>query len=130
LFSIAQHVKIIDSKQIAKSVFDYFRLEYGDNSVITKIVHLLNDISNSDSLDQAVDLIQYGKPFDLFVTQNLYSFIQDFTSIERIVRDQVFDSELTIYNNSLATFCNYILSKTRDYDELIKYFTSVAFRKN
>ena len=36
------------------------------------------------------------------------------------------DSELTIYNNSLATFCNYILSKTRDYDEIIKYYLTYS----
>jgi len=80
-------IKIIDSKEIAKPVFDYFKLEYGDNSLITSIIHLLNDISNNDSFDQAVDLIQLGKPFDFFVTQNLYAFIQDITSIEQIVQE-------------------------------------------
>lgn len=115
-------IKLIDSKEIAKPVFDYFKLEYGDNSLITSIINLLNDISTNDSFDQAVDLIQFGKPFDFFVTQNLYAFIQDNTLIEKIVQDQVVDSELTVYNNSLATFCNYVLSKTRDYDEIIKYY--------
>jgi hypothetical protein len=119
-------IKIINSKEILKPVFDYFKLEYGDNSVITKLVHLLNDISNNDLFEQAVDLIQYGKPFDFFATQNLYTFIQDITSIEQIIQDQLIDSELTIYNNSLANFSNYILSKTRDYDEIIKYFLTYS----
>jgi hypothetical protein len=119
-------IKIIDIKETVKPVFNHFNLEYGDNSLIEKIVDLLNSISNNDFFEKAVDLVQYSKPFDLFTLQNLYRFINDTSTIERIEKDTIIDSELTVYNNALASFCNYILTKTRQYDEIIKYFLTYS----
>src|SRR5690606_10099046 len=40
--------------------------------------------------------------------------------------DRIIESELTVYNNALASFCNYMLTKTREYDEIIKYFLTYS----
>src|SRR5690606_24654444 len=94
--------------------------------VIDKIVGLLKNISTKDLFEEAVDLVNYSRPFDFFTLQNLYGFIKDISWIEKIEEDRIIESELTVYNNALASFCNYMLTKTREYDEIIKYFLTYS----
>ena len=41
-------IRIIDNKEVVEPVFKHFNLEYGDNSVIVKVLNLLNKISKED----------------------------------------------------------------------------------
>lgn len=119
-------INIIDGKEQIEPIFKHFKLEYGDNSVIEKVVEQLNMISKNDSFNLAVDFIRYSKPFDFFTLQNLYKFIHDISWLEKTEKGKIIDSELSIYNNTLASFCNYVLKKTRDFDEIIKYFLTYS----
>jgi hypothetical protein len=119
-------IKIINTKEITEPVFKHFNLEYGDNSVIDKVLNLLKNISSQDLFEEAVDLVHYSRPFDFFALQNLYGFIGDNSWIEKTEKDSIIESDLTIYNNALASFCNYILTKTKNYDETIKYFLTYS----
>lgn len=119
-------IRIIDIKEITEPVFNHFNLDYGDNSVIDKVVNLLKNISTKDLYEEAVDLVHYSRPFDLFTLQNLYGFIHDISWIEKTEKETIIESKLTVYNNSLASFCNYMLTKTREYDETIKYFLTYS----
>lgn len=119
-------IRIKDIKEIIEPVFNHFNLEYGNNSVTGKVVNLLNKISREDLFEEAVHLVRYSIPFDFFILQNLYGFIQDSSWIEKNENDKIIDSELTIFNNTIASLCNYILTKTRDYDETIKYFLTYS----
>jgi hypothetical protein len=119
-------IRIIDNKEVVEPVFKHFNLEYGDNSVIVKVLNLLNKISKEDLFEEAVNLVHYSQPFDFFTLQNLYGFIHDISWIEKIEKDSIIESDLTVYNNALVSFCNYILTKTRVYDDTIKYFLTYS----
>lgn len=119
-------IKIINTKEITEPIFKQFNLEYGDNSVIDKVLNLLENISSQDLFEEAINLVHYSRPFNFFTLQNLYEFISDNSWIEKIEKDSIIESDLTIYNNALAFFCNYILTKTKDYDETIKYFLTYS----
>src|SRR5690625_4291412 len=109
-------IKFITKEDALKPMTDYFGIKYGDNSIVDKYEIFLKDLITEDSLEKTIDFLVYSKPFDFFLSENLYSYFD--------VKKEIYqeDSKITNYINSLSEFCLYILSKTREYDNIIKYF--------
>ncbi len=117
-------IRIVDMKDITEPVFHYFGLEYGDSKVIDKCSLFLQKIIELDDEQQLTLFIKYSNPFDFFLLQNLFSYISDFSWKEKNINIYAEEIETTYssFLNKITSFCVYTLSKTSEFDDLIKYF--------
>lgn len=118
----SKDIIIIDSNDILKPMFDFFKVKHEDKTLIGAYQKFLNKLIENKDMEVIKDFLVYSKPFSFFLSENLYSYFDFSKGVETISGTKIKETELTYYINSLGEFCLFILSNTRDYDELIKYF--------